>query len=254
MDISKKTVDLYKNLWKIREFPEEKGLKDLLANSGERADWFKNKICLDAGCGHGHYTLTMARLGVKKVVALDLDTSAIRQELVSLPRQIKSRITVRKASVLALLFPDNYFDFVFCQGVIHHIKQSEKGFSELVRVLKPGGLLSLGVYGRGSLAYLTADLIRLITTKVPTKLLVKIFSLTLPSEQVIRLTDYLHVPIQKHYSEKQIRNWFARAGFTRITRRHTPWEQYANRPTRLNKVLYGESWIQMTGVKSKKGR
>ena len=37
-------------------------------------------------------------------------------------------------------------DVIFCIGVVHHIPEMEKAIFELIRVLKTGGKLYLGVY------------------------------------------------------------------------------------------------------------
>lgn len=43
-------------------------------------------------------------------------------------------------------FEDNTFDLVYSWGVIHHSPNTEKAFSELVRVCKPGGEIKFMVY------------------------------------------------------------------------------------------------------------
>ena len=41
----------------------------------------------------------------------------------------------------SLAFPDNHFDLITCFGTLHHIPNVSYVFSELARVLKPGGYL-----------------------------------------------------------------------------------------------------------------
>ena len=45
---------------------------------------------------------------------------------------------------------DNAFDLVYSWGVIHHTPNTEKAYSELVRVAKPGGHIKMMVYNRKS--------------------------------------------------------------------------------------------------------
>lgn len=251
MEVSQKTVDLYNNLWTIFEPSSKEMENNLLTNSGVKKEWFKGKVCLDAGCGHGGYVKTLSKMPLKKVYALDMNTTTVEKMSKSLPEKQRKKIFIKKAPIQKMPFPDEFFDFVYCQGVLHHIKETKQGFSELCRVLKPGGLLSFGVYGRGGLAYFFADVLRIATTKIPEKTLVKFFSRITSPNEVVRFVDYMHVPIQKHYSEEEIKRWFLDKGMISLKRRHAPWEQ-CNNPSLKNKILYGESWVQITGIKEKK--
>jgi len=61
------------------------------------------------------------------------------------------------ASLTDLPLEDNVMDHIFCIGVVHHIPEMEKAIAELIRVLKPGGHLTLGVYASGTVqAFLRA--------------------------------------------------------------------------------------------------
>lgn len=46
---------------------------------------------------------------------------------------------IRCEDATKLTFPDNYFDLVISQDVMEHIEESWQAFSEINRVLKPGG-------------------------------------------------------------------------------------------------------------------
>ncbi len=46
---------------------------------------------------------------------------------------------IRCEDVQALTFPENHFDFVISQDVFEHVPDIKQGFSEIWRVLKPGG-------------------------------------------------------------------------------------------------------------------
>jgi SAM-dependent methyltransferase len=48
-------------------------------------------------------------------------------------------------SVTSLPFADGFFDKVICSEVLEHIPDLNKAASELVRVLKPGGILAVSV-------------------------------------------------------------------------------------------------------------
>ena len=46
-------------------------------------------------------------------------------------------------------FNDSTFDIVLCNHVLEHIKKHPQALSEILRVLKPGGLLLVGVPNEG---------------------------------------------------------------------------------------------------------
>lgn len=47
-----------------------------------------------------------------------------------------------KGSAESIPFPNNYFDFVVCRSLIHHLENPEMALEEIFRVLKPGGQVS----------------------------------------------------------------------------------------------------------------
>ena len=51
-------------------------------------------------------------------------------------KKFKNKFKINIGSLEKLPYPDNYFDFVLCQGVIHHMDNDLKGFQEIFRVLK----------------------------------------------------------------------------------------------------------------------
>lgn len=114
-------------------------------------NFFRNKICLDAGCGsNAHGTKSLLEMGAKKVHAFDLDESIID----TVPKFLENfdgRYELTTGNVLEIPFQDNQFDFVFCSGVLHHTVDLWKGLDELTRVTKPGGTLYLAIFGIGGL-------------------------------------------------------------------------------------------------------
>jgi len=63
-------------------------------------------------------------------------------------------LDARRAEIEALPFEEETFDVVMCNAVLYHLRDVERGLSELARVLRPGGRF-VGVYTRpGHLAEL----------------------------------------------------------------------------------------------------
>ncbi len=114
-------------------------------------NFFVGKICLDAGCGsNANATYSMLKAGAKKVYAFDLDKS-IFNTAAKLLKEFDTKYELSVGSVLKIKFPDEFFDFTHCAGVLHHTTDPDKGLKELARVTKKGGLLYINVYGSGGL-------------------------------------------------------------------------------------------------------
>lgn len=99
---------------------------------------------LDAGCGTGLLTLALLKvidLPVQ-ITAIDLSGTLIDTARRAVKEQAGRTQTIgfSQANVLSLPFRDNTFDAIVTSGVLEYVPLDE-GFSELARVLAPGGHL-----------------------------------------------------------------------------------------------------------------
>lgn len=96
---------------------------------------------LDAGFGSGIYSFSLSEK-VKRIEAVD-----ISRKKVEIANKIKifKNINFQQGDLTELRFKDSSFDFIVCSDVLEHIKNDEKAFSELARVLKKNGILLLTV-------------------------------------------------------------------------------------------------------------
>jgi len=100
--------------------------------------YVKEKVVLDIACGTGYGSILVRRSGAKRVIGVDLSHEAI--DFARTKYKI-SELEFTVGDILNIDFPGNYFDLVVCFETIEHVKNQEKAFSELQRVLKPEGLL-----------------------------------------------------------------------------------------------------------------
>lgn len=101
-----------------------------------------DKNILDVGCGYGWCELNFVSRGAKKVTGIEITS----EDLETAVKNIKKKnIAFKVGSAIDLPFKANTFDTVVCWEVIEHIpKETEmKMFSEVYRVLKPGGIFYL---------------------------------------------------------------------------------------------------------------
>lgn len=97
----------------------------------------------EIGCGNGYWLNTYIRLGIKKnqITAIDLAPSNIEK--------LKTEgFNAICDNGLDLKLDANIADFTICSGVLHHMSNPYQGFSELVRITKPGGYIYLNVYNK----------------------------------------------------------------------------------------------------------
>ena len=115
----------------------------------DRLDVRAGMRVLDVGAGSGRHTDEAYRRGAD-VVALDLSHDALRETNERLRGDHDARngtgasLAVR-ADVLALPFPDGSFDRVIASEVLEHVPADAAAITELVRVLRPGGLAAVTV-------------------------------------------------------------------------------------------------------------
>ena len=117
------------------------------------AEPLEGKAALDYGCGTGDWGLMLAGEGAR-VTLLDLSPVAIdlglRRAAVS-GAGGRVRGVARDAADLSC-FADGEFDIIFGAFALHHTLKHAPSLRELLRVLKPGGLLVLvETYGNNRL-------------------------------------------------------------------------------------------------------
>ncbi len=105
---------------------------------------FKDKKVLDAGCGMGRNSYQVLKYGAKKLVCFDFDKRSVKAAQKNL--RIFNNYRVEFKSIYDISW-QNEFDIIFCIGVIHHLENPHYAVKNLIRALKPGGLILIWVYG-----------------------------------------------------------------------------------------------------------
>ena len=98
----------------------------------------RGKHLLEIGCGMGYDSLEFLKRGVR-VTATDLTPNAVALARRHFELKKVQAEDVRTANALDLPFPDNTFDAVWANGVLHATGDSQRAVQEARRVLKPGG-------------------------------------------------------------------------------------------------------------------
>jgi ubiquinone/menaquinone biosynthesis C-methylase UbiE len=109
----------------------------------------QGKEVLDVGCGTGIISLLALQKGAAKVVCGDISNYMLEMGRAKADRQGygAERITFRQLDAESLPFEDATFDFVMTGMTLGLLPNPEKAVTEMVRVLRPGGFLSVGAHG-----------------------------------------------------------------------------------------------------------
>jgi len=136
---------------------------------------------LDLGCGDGN-NLTFLQKYTEDLFGSDYNlTRLIRaQQKVPLARLFLS-------DILDYPVQENFFDIIFFNHVLEHIPADNEALNSVFRILKPGGLLVLGVPNEGALWWQLAYDLEPLSRKT---------------------TDHVHFYTEQTISEKLVNNRF----------------------------------------------
>jgi ubiquinone/menaquinone biosynthesis C-methylase UbiE len=96
---------------------------------------------LEVGCGRGAGAgLILKEFQLAAIHAMDLDLEMIRKAEEYLPPHQRKQVFMLTGDVAHLPYRSDLFDAVFGFGVLHHVPDWRRGLTEIVRVLKPGGV------------------------------------------------------------------------------------------------------------------
>lgn len=111
------------------------------------------EVVLDVGCGTGNYALELARRGAR---VRGIDPSAQMLEIAR-KKALEVRLPVEftRGSVEELPFPDATFDLVTGVTMLEFTPSPKRAVGEMVRTLRPGGRVVIGVLNAWSLWTLT---------------------------------------------------------------------------------------------------
>jgi len=99
---------------------------------------------LEAGCGVGAQTLTLASNSPKALItSIDVSEASIAEARRIVQAAGIGSVTLRQADIFHLPFPPASFDHVFLCFVLEHLDQPVEALRALKSVLKPGGTITV---------------------------------------------------------------------------------------------------------------
>ena len=106
----------------------------------------RSACVLEAGCGTGQLSNFLGMGWDRTVIGADLCLNSLR-----LAKSFRDRCSIENAHFVQMNlfrppFPDDTFDLIISNGVLHHTSDAKGGFVSLARKLKPGGYIIIGLY------------------------------------------------------------------------------------------------------------
>ena len=97
---------------------------------------------MDMACGTADFSLALAKAGVPSVLGLDISEQMLRIGRQKIQSQGLSHIIqLEQGDSEAIAYPDKSFDVVTVAFGVRNYENLELGLQEMLRVLKPGGML-----------------------------------------------------------------------------------------------------------------
>jgi SAM-dependent methyltransferase len=169
---------------------------------------------LECGCGTGQLSNFLALTWGRSVFATDICLNSLRLGHAFKQRFAISNVTFLQMNLFRPVFEPESFDFVISNGVLHHTSDPFLGFQALVKCLKPGGFIVVGLYN--TYGRFTTDFRRAVFRLTGDR-----FTFLDPRHRVKGLSDvrrqawfqdqYKH-PHESKHSIGEVLKWFEQAG------------------------------------------
>ncbi|MDA9653544.1 class I SAM-dependent methyltransferase [Candidatus Pelagibacter sp.] len=214
---TKKVTEFYK----VTPFPNykdddnkqtilEKGNKNILAQQFKKFIGFKKKV-LEVGCGTGQLSIYFSLGTNNEVVGLDPTIQSLNLAKNFTEKNEINNIEFVNADVFDDVLVDDYFDFIWCNGVLHHTKDPYKAFEIISKSLKSNGYILLGLYNKiGRIR----TIIRKYISKIFGTKFLETFDPTLKNlkisdaERKSWIKDQYHHPIESLHTLDEVLTWF----------------------------------------------
>lgn len=188
-----------------------------------RASWYAARLdaeipfdasVVDVGCGTGQLACFLA-LKDRRVLGIDYSQRSLELAEALKERLALKHVEFRRLDLLNWDLPADAFDYVFCNGVLHHTSDPYRGFQNLVRITKPGGRMVVGLYNRYGrlLLHIRRRFVRLVQSidpKVKDRAIRKQL-VELDADDAKRLTwfaDQYEHPHESTHTVAEVLEWF----------------------------------------------
>jgi len=215
--VTKKVTDFYKDSpfpnYKIEDNKDTiltKGNKNILTSQFKKFIGY-NKNVLEVGCGTGQISNYFSIGTNNNVVGLDPTIESLKLASNFAKNNNIQNVKFINADIFDDVLKDNFFDFIWCSGVLHHTKNPYSAFQIITKSLKDEGYILIGLYNKiGRIR----TIIRKFFYKILGENFLKIVDPTLRNlkndkdEQKAWIRDqYIH-PVESLHTIDEVLEWF----------------------------------------------
>lgn len=155
-DFDKDVTDTIKSFYEKTPFPNyddmdsmpslmKKAKKNVLARLID--DQASNNVkILEAGCGTGQLSNFLSMKHGRTVFATDICLNSLRLGHEFKTKNQMDNVSFVQMNLFKPVFKPESFDIVICNGVLHHTGNPFLGFQSLVKLVKKGGVVVIGLY------------------------------------------------------------------------------------------------------------
>ena len=215
------TTNKVSNFYKESPFPNykdtddkstiiEKGDRNPLAAQFKKFIGYKKKV-LEVGCGTGQLSNYFSIGTNNEVFGLDPTIESLLLANNFSKKNKIENINFINADIFDDVLKKNIFDFIWCNGVLHHTKDPYGAFKILIKSLKKNGYVLIGLYNKYGRA---RTLFRKYIFKIFGKKFLSVLDPTLrnlkldENERTAWIRDQYNHPIESLHTLDEVLNWF----------------------------------------------
>lgn len=165
-----------------------------------------NQTVLECGCGTGQLSHFL-QLNHNHVLGVDMTLASLGLAVEHKLRNGLRRSSFAQMDLFDLAIKDDSFDVVISHAVLHHTMDAKRAFGQIVRKVRPGGVIMVGLYNRYAriLTWLRSKLIHVLGPRIDYVVRERIRD---PRNAEIWIRDQYFNPHETWHSVGEVLRWF----------------------------------------------
>jgi SAM-dependent methyltransferase len=177
-----------------------------------------NANVLEVGCGTGQLSNYLAATTLSRVYAADMTLASLRLGRGFAQKNGIEGIRFVQMNLFMPAIRPQSMDVVISNGVLHHTYDTQKAFSSICRLVKPGGHVIIGLYNR--FGRLRTDLRRWLLRAFGDSVLAldpQLRRIGSPEKRRAWIRDQYYHPQEREHSIAEVMGWFEAEGFSFVS-------------------------------------